>query len=118
MRTSIELALDLSSADDAVAQRRLAAQLLDRPEAEIAALRVRKRSIDARHTPVTVRLQVDVYCDEPVPQEELAPPSYRAVSGDRAIVIVGCGPAGMFAALRLIEFGIKPIVLERGKDVR
>ncbi|HEX7406159.1 MAG TPA: FAD-dependent monooxygenase [Candidatus Binatia bacterium] len=118
MRTSLELAVDLDSANDAAAQRRLAARLLDRPEVEITAVRVRKRSIDARHTPVTIRLQVDVYCDEPAPQEELPRPSYRAVSGDRSVVIVGCGPAGMFAALRLIELGVKPIVLERGKDVR
>ena len=118
MRTSLELALDLDSANDAAAQRRAAARLLDRPEAEITAVRVRKRSIDARHAPVTVRLQADVYCNEPAPQEELPRPSYRAVRGDRAVVIVGCGPAGMFAALRLIELGVKPIVLERGKDVR
>jgi uncharacterized FAD-dependent dehydrogenase len=118
MRTTLELALDLDSATDVAAQRRQAARLLERPEAEITAVRVRKRSIDARHTPVTVRLQVDVYCDEPAPQEELPRPSYRAVRGDRSVVIVGCGPAGMFAALRLIELGVKPIVLERGKDVR
>ncbi|MFI5396877.1 MAG: FAD-dependent protein [Candidatus Binatia bacterium] len=118
MRTSLELAVDLDSANDAAAQRRLAARLLDRPEVEITAVRVRKRSIDARHAPVTVRLHVDVYCDEPAPQEELPRPSYRAVSGDRSVVIVGCGPAAMFAALRLIELGVKPIVLERGKDVR
>jgi hypothetical protein len=79
---------------------------------------VRKRSLDARHAPVRVRLQVDVYYDEPAPQEELSRPSYHAVRGDRSVVIVGCGPAGMFAALRLIELGVKPIVLERGKDVR
>jgi uncharacterized FAD-dependent dehydrogenase len=118
MRTSLELAVDLDSANDAAAQRRLAARLLDRPEVEITAVRVRKRSIDARHAPVRIRLHVDVYCDEPAPPEELPRPSYRAVSGDRTVVIVGCGPAGMFAALRLIELGVKPIVLERGKDVR
>jgi hypothetical protein len=118
MRISLELAVDLDSANDVATQRRLAARLLDRPEEEITALRVRKRSIDARHAPITVRLHVDVYCDEPAPQEELPRPSYRAVSGDRSVVIVGCGPAGMFAALRLIELGVKPIVLERGKDVR
>lgn len=118
MRTSLELAVDLDSANDAAAQRRLAARLLDRPEVQITAVRVRKRSIDARHAPVTIRLHIDVYCDEPAPQEELPRPSYRAVSGDRSVVIVGCGPAGMFAALRLIELGVKPIVLERGKDVR
>ena len=118
MRISLDLSLDLDSADNAAAQRRLAARLLDRPEAGITAVRVRKRSIDARHAPVTVRLQVDVYYDEPAPQEELPLPSYHAVRGDRSVVIVGCGPAGMFAALRLIELGVKPIVLERGKDVR
>jgi uncharacterized FAD-dependent dehydrogenase len=118
MRISLELALDLDRADDAAAQRRLAARMLGRPETQITAVRVRKRSLDARHVPVTVHLQVDVYCDEPAPEEELPRPSYRTVSGDRSVVIVGCGPAGMFAALRLIELGIKPIVLERGKDVR
>jgi uncharacterized FAD-dependent dehydrogenase len=117
MRTSLEVAVDFDSANDAAAQRRLAARLLDRPEAEITAVRVRKRSIDARHAPVTIRLRLDVYCDEPAPQEEVPRPSYRAVPGDRSVVIVGCGPAGMFAALRLIELGVKPIVLERGKDV-
>ena len=118
MRISLDLSLDLDNANDAAVQRRLAARLLDRAEAEIRAVRVRKRSIDARHAPVTVRLQVDVYCDEAAPQEELPKPSYPAVRGDRSVAIVGCGPAGMFAALRLIELGIKPIVLERGKDVR
>ena len=118
MRTSLELVLDLDRADNAAAQRRAAARLLDRPEVEITAVRVRKRSLDARHAPVTVHLQVDVYCNEPAPQEELPRPSYQAVRGDRSAVIVGCGPAGMFAALRLIELGVKPIVLERGKDVR
>ena len=118
MRTSLEFAVDLDSVNDTAAQCRLVAQMLGRPEAEITAVRVRKRSIDARHAPVMVRLQVDVYCDETAPQEDLPRPSYRAVRGDRAVAIVGCGPAGMFAALRLIELGVKPIVLERGKDVR
>jgi uncharacterized FAD-dependent dehydrogenase len=118
MPISLELAVDLDHADDPAVQRRLAARLLDRLEPEITAVRVRKRSIDARHASVTVRLQVDVYCNEPAQDEEVARPSYRAVCGDRTAVIVGCGPAGMFAALRLIELGIKPIVLERGKDVR
>jgi uncharacterized FAD-dependent dehydrogenase len=118
VRIPLDLALDLDSADNAVAQRRLAARLLDRSEAEITAVRVRRRSLDARHAPVRVHLQVDVYCDEPAPQDELPRPTYHAVRGDRSVVIVGCGPAGMFAALRLIELGVKPIVLERGKDVR
>jgi len=118
MRATLELALDLDSANDPAAQRKLAARLLRRPEAAITAVRVRKRSIDARHAPVVVRLHVDVYCDEPAPAEDLPQPNYHAVRGARSAVIVGCGPAGMFAALRLIELGVKPIVLERGKDVQ
>jgi len=118
MRTTLELALDLDTAGDSAAQRRVAARLLDIAETEITAVRVRKRSIDARHAPVVVRLRVDIYRDETAPEEELPRPNYRAVRGDHAVVIVGCGPAGMFAAVRLIELGIKPIILERGKDVR
>lgn len=118
VRTTLELALDLDSANDPAARLRLAARRLARPEAEITAVRIRKRSIDARHSPVVVRLHVEVYCDEPAPAEDPPRPSYRAVRGDRSAIIVGCGPAGMFAALRLIELGVKPIVLERGKDVR
>jgi uncharacterized FAD-dependent dehydrogenase len=63
-------------------------------------------------------MQAEVYYDEPTPAEELPHPEYPEVKGDRRVVIIGCGPAGMFAALRLIELGIRPIVLERGKDVR
>lgn len=118
MRCTLELVLDLDRADDAAVRLRLAARILGRAEAGITTVRVRKRSIDARHVPVMVRLQVEVYCDEPAPPEDPPQPSYHAVHGDRSAVIVGCGPAGMFAALRLIELGVKPIVLERGKDVR
>lgn len=114
----LELVLDLDSAESYEAQRRLAAALLGVPEESITAVRVRKRSIDARHTPVKIRMQVEIYHDEPAPVEELPRPEYRAVQGNRVVVIVGAGPAGLFAALRLIELGIKPIVLERGKDVR
>jgi uncharacterized FAD-dependent dehydrogenase len=118
MRTPLELALGLDDATDSAAQRRTAARLLDIPETEITAVRVRKRSIDARHAPAVVRLQVDIYRNESAPEEDPPRPSYRAVRGNRSVAIVGCGPAGMFAALRLIELGIKPIILERGKDVR
>ena len=118
MRTTLELPLDLDTAAEYDAQRALAARLLDIAEERITGIHVRKRSIDARGSRVRVRLQTDVYYDEPAPAEEQPRADYRAVSGDRRVVIVGCGPAGMFAALRLIELGVKPIVLERGKDVR
>jgi hypothetical protein len=115
---TIELVLDLDKADDASCHRQMAAEQFSVPPTQIAAVRVRKRSLDARGKNIKVRLQVEVYINEPAPDEELPQPVYRRVSGPRAVVIVGCGPAGMFAALRLIELGIKPIILERGKDVQ
>ncbi|MCM1355096.1 MAG: FAD-dependent monooxygenase [Staphylococcus sp.] len=79
---------------------------------------VMRRSIDARQRQVMVNLSLKVYIDElPADVSLIKPVDYRPVKGDSQAVIVGAGPAGLFAALRLIELGIKPIVLERGKDV-
>lgn len=81
-------------------------------------IRVLKRSIDARQRQVMVNLKVRVYIDEPMAQDFLVPPvEYKPVDGKRQAIVVGMGPGGLFAALRLIELGIKPIVLERGKNV-
>ncbi|HYD50079.1 MAG TPA: FAD-dependent oxidoreductase [Terriglobales bacterium] len=118
MRAFIELVVDLDHADDVTHQRRLAAQRLGCSEAQLTALQLRKRSLDARRGRVVVRLQCEAYYDEPAPQEQLPRPNYQPVTGSRSVLIVGCGPAGMFAALRLIELGIRPVVLERGKDVQ
>ncbi len=90
----------------------------DIPAQNISGIRVLKRSIDARQRNVVVNLKVRVYINEPMTQDYLVPPiDYKAVDGKRQAVVVGMGPGGLFAALRLIELGIKPIVLERGKDV-
>lgn len=84
----------------------------------ISGVRVLKRSVDARHRNVMVNLKVRVFIDEPMTRDSVVQPvDYRKVSGDRSAIVVGMGPGGLFAALRLIELGIKPIVLERGKDV-
>ena len=84
----------------------------------IQGIRILKRSIDARQRNVVVNLKVRVYIDEPMTDDFLVPPiDYKPVDGKRQAVVVGMGPGGLFAALRLIELGIKPIVLERGKDV-
>ena len=89
------------------------------PESRITGVRVLKRSIDARQRQVVVSLKVRAYVDEPMTLDYLVPPiDYRPVSGDRFAIVVGAGPGGLFAALRLIELGVKPIVLERGKNVR
>jgi len=77
-----------------------------------------KRSIDARGRQVLVRVRADVYLDSP-PADIVSPKYvYPDVSHAPKVVIVGAGPAGLFAALRCIELGLKPVVLERGKDVR
>lgn len=76
-----------------------------------------RRSIDARQREVLFNLTVGVHIDRMEHQEKVFIPAYRDVSDARAVIIVGAGPAGLFAALRLIERGFRPIVLERGKAV-
>ncbi|WP_161887737.1 NAD(P)/FAD-dependent oxidoreductase [Pontibacter russatus] len=77
-----------------------------------------KRSVDARGREVLVRVRADIYLDNP-PADILSPRyHYPDVTNARRVVIVGAGSAGLFAALRCIELGLKPVVLERGKDVR
>lgn len=84
----------------------------------INAVRVLKRSIDARQRQVYVNLSVRVYINE-VPQDKgFLQTEYPDVSRGKQVIVVGEGPAGLFASLRLIEHGLRPIVIERGKDVR
>lgn len=78
-----------------------------------------KQSVDARARQVWYHLTINVFIDEPYRPITLVPLQLKNVStADKKVIIVGAGPAGFFAALSLIEHGIKPIVLERGKDVR
>lgn len=77
-----------------------------------------RRSIDARGKTVLVNLSVSLYINESVPAKISYSNSFTNVANKKQIIIVGAGPAGLFAALRCIELGYKPIVLERGKDVQ
>ena len=83
----------------------------------VTAVRVRKRSIDARQRTIYVNLTVDAYINEQAPELDFTPIDYPNVEGAAPVIVVGAGPGGLFAALRLIELGKRPIVLERGKDV-
>ena len=83
----------------------------------IKKVRVLKRSIDARQRTVFVNLTLRVFINEVPQEDEFFVTEYPDVSKAPTAVVVGLGPGGLFAALRLVELGIKPIVLERGKDV-
>ena len=84
----------------------------------ICAVRVLKRSIDARQRTIYVNLTVRVYVNEQPEDDEFVRTEYPNVEGRPAVVVVGAGPGGLFAALRLIELGCRPVVIERGKNVR
>ena len=84
----------------------------------INATRILKRSIDARQRTIFVNLNVRVYLNEMPKDDEYQPTIYKNVEDKPPVIVVGAGPGGLFAALRLIELGLRPIIVERGKNVR
>ena len=88
-------------------------------KAQVTGYQVLKKSLDARGRQAWFHLTINAFIDEPFQQRTLIPMELKDVThAARRVIVVGAGPAGLFAALRLIEQGIRPIVLERGKDVR
>lgn len=86
---------------------------------KISGYHILKRSIDARGKQVWINITVEAYIDEPFKERELIDFYFKDVhNSQQKAIVIGAGPAGLFAALRLVEHGIKPIVLERGKEVR
>ena len=83
----------------------------------IYGVRILKRSIDARQRQIYVNLKVRVYVNEQPTDDEYVRTEYPNVEGRPQVIVVGAGPGGLFAALRLIELGLRPIVIERGKNV-
>jgi len=118
MHQTLQLTLPPEVALDDENFRRHIFQKLNLREADQAVIRKTRQSIDARSRQVKINVLVDVYVNELPPSLIQSGISYPDVTNKPAAIIVGCGPAGMFAALRLIELGVKPILFERGKDVR
>ena len=100
------------------ALRRYVAREKGKDERTLTAIRVLKRSIDARQRTIFVNLKVRVYVNEQPEDDEFDRTAYRNVEGRPQVVVVGAGPGGLFAALRLIEAGYRPVIVERGKNVR
>lgn len=118
MLREIDIRLPLRESGEEVARRREAARLLRMVPRRICGIRVLKESIDARQRRICKQLHCLVAVDEPLPAPEPLPePPHKLSGGAARVIIVGCGPAGLFAALRCLELGVCPVVLERGKDV-
>jgi uncharacterized FAD-dependent dehydrogenase len=114
---SVDIVLPLDRSEDDVARREAAAAKLGVPVSRIGGIVLRKHSIDARQRAIKVQLRLDVAVDGAMPEQLKPLWSVPPLAFDaRVVVIVGCGPAGMFAALRCLELGVRPIILERGKD--
>ena len=84
----------------------------------VQAVRVLRRSIDARQRVIFVNLKVRVFVNEQPADDEFVRTDYPNVEGKPSVIVVGAGPGGLFAALKLIESGLRPVVVERGKNVR
>lgn len=116
MAQTITLQLTPKQAADSKYYTHCVAKRLGIKQEQIALLRIVKRSVDARHTNLKVNLTLEVFLDfEPAPQPIHF--DYPSVDNGDEVAIIGAGPAGLFAALRLIELGLKPIIFERGRDV-
>lgn len=119
MITTIQLRVTPDVAYQQAELRRYVAQHLSVAPHELRAVRIRKRSIDARQRTIYVNLTLEVFVGENPTSLAYERIDYPNVArAPHQAIIVGAGPAGLFAALRLIEEGVRPIVLERGKDVR
>jgi uncharacterized FAD-dependent dehydrogenase len=119
MPQQILLRVRPSDATDESILRRIAAEALAVAPETISGVQRLRQSLDARGRQAWLQIKANVFINEPfAPEPPLQPQLPDVSKAPKKVIVVGAGPAGLFAALRLIELGIKPIVLERGKDVR
>lgn len=117
MMKQIQINLSPAAAADDTTIRKISASLSGMDQSEIKTVRVIKRSVDARKKNIRVNLTVEVFSGDDSVIPAINPFVPVDVSLQREVIIVGAGPAGLFAALRLIELGIRPVIIERGRDV-
>lgn len=119
MRREAEIAMTPKQAADPSGWKTAFAHALRISPSRIKHLNPLQRSIDARSQKVKIRLKAELFIDEPAPSSlKHTKKEYPDVSRKRQVIIIGAGPAGLFAALKLIEKGFKPVIFERGKDVQ
>jgi uncharacterized FAD-dependent dehydrogenase len=116
-----ELLLQVSPevAVDATLLQEQVGKLIHTNSKDIQHITILKRSIDARQKAIKINLKVLIFLNgETFTPQKIELPNYKNVTNAQEVIVIGAGPAGLFAALQLIELGLKPIVIERGKDVR
>jgi uncharacterized protein len=119
MQQKISFKLLPSEAMDEPIIKKYIASSAGKKESSITGFHLLKKSLDARAKTIWVNLTVNAFIDEPFKKRDITPFDFKDVSkAQKKVIIIGAGPAGLFAALQLIEKNIKPIILERGKDVR
>lgn len=114
----IDLIASPREASNPEALKQLVARSLSMPVKGITKLKLLKRSIDARSRNIKINLRIQVFVGENEIESPAAASSYKDVAEAKPVLIVGAGPAGLFAALQLLELGLKPVLIERGKNVR
>jgi uncharacterized protein len=119
MQQNISLKLSPSEAANDASVRDLLAKAAGKKPGEITGYNILKRSIDARSRQPWINLTLQAFINEPYHSRDIAPVHFKDVSyAKHRVIIIGAGPAGLFAALKFLEQGIQPVILERGKDVR
>lgn len=116
MKTELNISLTPKQASEEGLYKPILAEKLRLDENRIKLVQVKRRSIDARQREIRINVAFEVYVDE-LPEIEPIEFHYQDVHGKLPVIIVGAGPAGLFAALRLIELGYRPLLFERGKNV-
>ena len=117
MIKELQLRLSPEEAADERSLKEVVSRETGEPTEEVRAVRVVKRSIDARQRTIYINVKLRAFIREEPEEPEFSSVEYQDVSKGKQVVVVGAGPGGLFAALRLIELGCRPVVIERGKDV-